>query len=588
MKLIRLYSKTGLISEIIFKSGLNVILGKYSTKGKDINGIGKTTIVDMIDFCLLADGPKHNYRKEKFSFLKKHTISLEVMLWGEPLVLTKCFDDLNKVLVKSHQKPEVEYSDVDYRAILGKAIFDEQDYCGVAEPEWYRTIMSFFVQNDHSFFQRDSRDVINFVNYGLRKPELISFLFFLIGYDNRHIYEYDRLQVNQKLIQSDHNRVVKNIQTATGKGLTDFKADIDSLDAKITQFEEQANGFQFFDINRDIGNQLEVVQGHISTLQAQYFEIEHKLGEVKRSISFGVDIDLKRVRSLYNELNSDFSSFIVRTLDEVQAFRAKIVQNRRRFLVERELEYSASLEKIKQAIVGLEQNKKSLYAQLKQPRVLDDIKSAYSFLGDIKTKREQSRVLRDELDRIELDSSTNKKQITDSINEIVRNKSSLDEALKEVKSIFFDVVQNSVVVEENDLPTHLLIEPRANIKSPISIDIQVPRSGSLGKDRFKILAFDLTVFLTTIRANRLLPTFLVHDGVFHGIAHKTRIRYLNYVNTVFQGFDSAQYIITLNEDEISLPVDYDDGLSHLNFDLASRVIKVVEDSPQSMLFGMEF
>lgn len=40
-KLISLSSSSGLFEDIVFKDGLNIILGRYSKSGKDINGIGK-------------------------------------------------------------------------------------------------------------------------------------------------------------------------------------------------------------------------------------------------------------------------------------------------------------------------------------------------------------------------------------------------------------------------------------------------------------------------------------------------------------------------------------------------------------------
>lgn len=65
-KLTSLSSPSGLFEEIIFKNGLNIILGRYSKSGKDINGIGKTTIINLIDYCLLADGVKSELFKEKY------------------------------------------------------------------------------------------------------------------------------------------------------------------------------------------------------------------------------------------------------------------------------------------------------------------------------------------------------------------------------------------------------------------------------------------------------------------------------------------------------------------------------------------
>jgi uncharacterized protein YydD (DUF2326 family) len=588
MILRRLCSDSDLFDEIVFRDGLNIILGKYTTEGKDINGIGKTTIVDLIDLCLLAEQPKQTFRKDKYKFLKSHSVTLDIFIDNKSMSLTKHFNNLNTVYIRESSGVEKEYSDADYRIILGKMVLDAAEYSGVSDPQWYRTIMNFFIQNDHTFFQRDSRDVTKFINFGLRKSELLTFVFFLLGCDNKEIYEFDLLQVKQKQIQADQKRIKTHVKNITGKEIQDFKAEVDSLNAEIANFEKQANSYEFIGINHELNVIFEKIQQEIQGQQRRYFEIEHKLNEIRKSLSFGVDVDVNRVKNLYDELNRDFSLFLKRTVDEVQNFRNQIIQNRKKFLLEREVQYNSELESIRLNIVNLEERKKKYYDQLQQQKVLDDLKAAYSFLGDIKTKNEQNRVFIVELDRIEREASIDKNQISNVINNMVLNKPSLDEVMKRIKAIFFDIVNNSVEVSENDLLTHITIEPRANVKSPINVDIQVPRSGSLGKDRFKILAFDMTIFLGIFENNRTLPHFLIHDGVFHGIAHKTRIKYLNYVNDKFNGLQNAQYIVTLNEDEISLPPDYSDELSHINFDIEKCIIKIVEDNPKKMFFKREF
>ena len=378
------------------------------------------------------------------------------------------------------------------------------------------------------------------------------------------------------------------LKNVTGKEVQDFKAEVDQLNTEIQVIEKKANEYQFFDINQGMISDYERIQYEIRNREDRYNVIEHKLLEIRRSLSYGIDLDIDRVRVLYNELNRDFSSFIVKTLQEVVSFRSELIQNRKKFLLEREIVYNKELELLKMELVDLEEKKKKYYQLLEQKAVLDDLKAAYTYLGDKKTKNEQNKVFVIELDRIEREASINRNQISNTINNMVLEKSDLDEVMKDIKRIFYDVVRSSVEISDTDLQTHISIEPRANVKSPISIDIQVPRSGSLGKDRFKILAFDITIFISILEKNRKLPHFLIHDGVFHGIAHKTRIKYLNYTHNKLKSFPHSQYIITLNEDEISLPEDYSDELSHLDFDINECVVKILEDDPSKMFFRKEF
>ncbi len=70
-------------------------------------------------------------------------------------------------------------------------------------------------------------------------------------------------------------------------------------------------------------------------------------------------------------------------------------------------------------------------------------------------------------------------------------------------------------------------------------------------------------------------------------AHKTRIKFLNYINNKLNSLDGAQYIITVNEDEIIFPEN--EGVSvDLDFDLNEKILITLEDTPELMLLGKEF
>lgn len=102
-KLISLTSGTNLFNPVVFKDGLNIILGKYSNSDKDINGIGKSTIVKLIDFCLLADGPKKTFFSEKYKFLKNHNVILKFSIANTPYCIQRNFTSKKLVLFSKKQ-----------------------------------------------------------------------------------------------------------------------------------------------------------------------------------------------------------------------------------------------------------------------------------------------------------------------------------------------------------------------------------------------------------------------------------------------------------------------------------------------------
>ena len=78
---------------IVFKDGFNFIFGKKDNAAdskESLNGIGKSTICDLIDFCLLSEFNKKNTRlfKEK-NRLENYTIVLEFEIEGVEYVIKR-------------------------------------------------------------------------------------------------------------------------------------------------------------------------------------------------------------------------------------------------------------------------------------------------------------------------------------------------------------------------------------------------------------------------------------------------------------------------------------------------------------------
>jgi uncharacterized protein YydD (DUF2326 family) len=300
-----------------------------------------------------------------------------------------------------------------------------------------------------------------------------------------------------------------------------------------------------------------------------------------------VDVNPDDVAKFYSTLHSEFSEFIKKSLNEVVEFREEISSNRRRFLKEREALYQEQLANIKNKVVGLESERARIYKMLDEKSAFDALKSAYANLVEEKARLSGQLSYVEQLDLVEGKIASKKSDVSNTVAKIVAEKNQFSLIIDEIKEIYLDLVEGSVDVDSSDVSPYFDIVLKAHQNSPLKLSLEVPRGSSLGKGRFKILAFDLTVFLVSVMRKTDFPSFLIHDGVFHAIAHKTRIKFLNYINSKLNSMNDVQYIITVNEDEIILPES--EGVTvDLDFDLAEKVLITLEDSPGSMLLGREF
>ena len=224
---------------------------------------------------------------------------------------------------------------------------------------------------------------------------------------------------------------------------------------------------------------------------------------------------------------------------------------------------------------------------LDEKSAFDALKSAYNNLVEEKARLSGQLSYIEQLDFIEEEIASKKSNVGNTVAKIVAEKSKYSEIVDEIKAIYLDLVEGSVDVDSSDISPYFNIDFKANQKSPIKLSLEVPRGSSLGKGRFKILAFDLTVYLSSVLRKTDFPSFLIHDGVFHAIAHKTRIKFLNYINSKLNSMNDVQYIITVNEDEIIFPES--EGVAvDLDFDLTDKTLIILEDKPDSMFLGREF
>ncbi|WP_345882240.1 DUF2326 domain-containing protein [Shewanella algae] len=583
-KLTSLSSPSGLFEKIIFNDGLNIILGRYSKSGKDINGIGKTTIINFIDYCLLADGVKSELFKEKYAFLKGETVKLDFVLGGEMYSTERGFENKKKVLFSKDGEEPKEFVDSDLRLILGAEIGKGQT--GIYEPIWFRTLMSFFVQNDHNFSQRDAANVLKFT-IGKRQPELFSYIFLLLGIDNSLIWNFDNDTVELKGLRSDQTRINKQIAEQTGKSVEDFRGECESVARKIDKLEDGLDNYKFDENVANLEEKLKTLSEEISSLNKQHISLVSKHRDVQESLSIDVDVNPEEISNFYSEIHSEFSNFIKKSLIDVIDFRQEISTNRRKFLKEREVLYQVRLAELKDKLIALETERSNVFKMLDEKSAFDALKSAYHNLVEEKARLSGQLTYIDQLDQIEEAIARTKSNVSSTVAKLVSEKNENLQVVDRIKSTFLDLVEGSVDIDSSDVSPYFNIEFKSNQKSPIKLSLEVPRGSSLGKGRFKILAFDFTVFITSVLRRNNFPSFLIHDGVFHAIAHKTRIKYLNYINTKLDELGDVQYIITVNEDEIIFPKS--EGVAvDLSFKLEDKTLITLEDNPNHMFLGKEF
>jgi uncharacterized protein YydD (DUF2326 family) len=589
----RIYSETELFDEVLFKKGINVIRGIYTKKDlsknkgiTDLNGIGKSTLVRLIDFALLSDSTKNrSFDMEKHEFLKGHSVTLEIEVDGKTFVIKRSFDDSKKPQFGVSNSGLEVYDEIELKKLLGTILFETESNETYLESNWFRKLIRFFIKDDLNNFERD--DPLNFLDKHLGKSEIYSYNLFLLGLPNKSMVNFDELKKSNDELKKQKRKILERLKEDTGKDLDQIGSEISILDSKIKMFEDSLKNYDFLEAHKDVEKELIALSGELSELMIKLNFLERSLNEYKQSYKYKIEFDKEKVVNVYNEINLMFGEIIKKSLDEVLDFRKRLSENRQKFLREKEVEISNEIESVGKKISSLEERRSILYKVLEERKAFDTIKNTYSLLIEEKTKKEKLLAVTSQIGKLDEEIYDQKIKITGVIKEISEDIQSVKTKISKISSIYFEIIKNTIHINNlNEAVFEIRPEPDEN--SPLKIIIDVPKSEALGKNRFKILAYDLTTFLNIIDSERKMPHFLIHDGVFHGIDRKTIIRTLNLINSKFLLNPDFQYIITANEDELIIPSEEKENYGDYNFNIIDSIIATYKDIPEEMIFKREY
>lgn len=157
--LVKLYSETDLLLQpFSFEPGLNIILGKYSgdKDQRGINGIGKSSLVRLINYALLSDSSERRFSKEKYDFLRKenHNIILEIKINNVIHYIKRFFAKKDKVYFGTKFNSLEEYSKTELRKILINKLFPIENEEVFIEGNKFGSLLDFFLKDDLATISR--------------------------------------------------------------------------------------------------------------------------------------------------------------------------------------------------------------------------------------------------------------------------------------------------------------------------------------------------------------------------------------------------------------------------------------------------
>ena len=107
MRLSRLYCNDIRFHDILFNEGLNVVLGRVNKRDeiqKDSHNLGKSTLIEVLDFMLLKNIDKNHFFKKYSPLFDNHIFYLEIQLNnGTFLTIRRSVNEPTRICFKSSE-----------------------------------------------------------------------------------------------------------------------------------------------------------------------------------------------------------------------------------------------------------------------------------------------------------------------------------------------------------------------------------------------------------------------------------------------------------------------------------------------------
>ena len=567
--------------EVEFSEGFNVILAdrtKESTRLDSRNGLGKTTLIDIIHFCLGAQARRN--QGLLVAPLKGWHFTLEMVIDDRALVVTRGTDNPGQIHLEGdtrdlpgsqdHRSGGITLRAAQWNSVLAEIFFGFRSEGSSRKYQpTFRSLFSYAVRRGRDSFaspfvhHRAQREWDKQVNNA-----------FLLGMAWEHASQFQELKDEGNLLNDLRRAAQEGLLEGMIGSLGNLEAERARLETHIRRSSQVLQTFRVHPQYREIEQEANRLTSEIQQLLNDNLADGRLIDLYLDSLESDQGPESEDVLEVYELVGVTMPELVRRRLEEVQDFHLQLLTNRRDYLQseiqriqsnrgERELQIQAKTEERAQLLETLQAHGAlQEYTHLQELHLRsvarrNDIEGRITNLRRFEQGRSKVRVKRELLLQTALREFEERREAREeAINTFNANSEALYSA------------PGNLVVDVGD--------------TGFKFDVEIMRSGSQGIDNMKIFCYDL--MLAQLWASKQpRPGMLIHDStIFDGVDERQTAQALELAQTEADrcGF---QYICALNSD--SLPYgDFSTG-----FDLSRFVkLQLTDESVEGGLLGIRY
>ena len=566
-----------------FSGGLNVILAdrtEKSTEKDTCNGLGKSTLIEIIDFCLGSRATKG--KGLIIEPLEQWAFTTDITIGDARVRITRSVAEHGRIVIDGKTTNWPEQPDIDdrtgehvfkveeWRNLLGRTLFgllrsaDQYKY----KPS-YRSLVSYFIRKRPDAYTSPFRH--------FRQQKTWDFQLhtaYLLGMN------WENASIWQEL--KDREEGVKAIEKAIRTGAMEgYVGTIGELETQRIQLEQQTSTAKKALDTFKVHPQYESIQKDADRLTKKIHRLANRnVSDRKRLSRYEESIADERppgtmsLERLYKESGLVFPNAVKRTMEEARTFHQRIITNRRDFL-------ASEISRIQKTISDRELK----IAELTDKRAeVMQILQTHGALQEMTKLQESHVALQGSLERIQArlremkTLKTTKREVKAAKAELAKTAKRDHEQRREIWSKAVRLFnEHSQALYKS--PGKLVIDVG---ETGYKYKVDIERSGSEGIEKMKIFYFDLAVLQLQME-NRSGIDFLIHDTfMYDSVDARQRALAFERAHQITQAL-GGQYICTINSDMVP-SIDFSD-----DFKFEEHVRLTLSDAtPAGSLLGIRF
>jgi len=309
LKYLTISTPTKIIRKITFRKGINLIVDE-SNGHITGNGVGKTTVLKLIDFCLGAN-PKNIYedpesKKEINKTVKDFLVDNNVLITlcitedlnndnAKSIIIERNFLSRNEIIRKINDK---NYIEDEFEPRLTKLFFPEH----TASKPTFRQIISHNIRYKDLSISNTLKTLDKYTS----DAEYETLYLFLLGCDFTKGSQKQEILLKIKQEDTFKNRLEKvQTKSAYEAALSLIEIDIESLNRKKSNLNINEHFEEDLKKLNQLKYEINIVSSEISKLNIRKDLIEETEKELSSSSS---NIDLNQLQLIYNQAKSNIKT----------------------------------------------------------------------------------------------------------------------------------------------------------------------------------------------------------------------------------------------------------------------------------------